>query len=184
VLYLFGAFLVLTGIKLFRAGTASMDLEKNPALNWVRRHMPTTHHYDGQNFFTLENGRRVATPLLLALVAVEVTDLVFAVDSIPAIFAITQDPFLVYTSNIFAILGLRSLYFVLEGVVQRFAYLKYGLALVLVFVGGKMLAADFFKVPPAASLAVIVALLGGSLAFSVLRRAREKKPDQLPDAAA
>lgn len=125
-----------------------------------------THRYDGQKFWTVENGKRVATPLFLVLLLVEVSDLVFAIDSIPAIFAITKDPFLVYTSNVFAILGLRSMYFLLAGVMHKFTYLKYGLAGVLVFVGAKMMLIDIFKIPTAVSLGVIATLIGGSIAVS------------------
>jgi tellurite resistance protein TerC len=146
-------------------------------LRFVRRLMPVSTEYHGQRFFTRENGRRMATPLLMALVMVEVTDLVFAVDSIPAIFAVTKDPFLVYTSNVMAILGLRSMYFLLAGVVHRFVYLKVGLAMVLVFVGAKMLLADLVHVPVLVSLAVIAGLIGGSIAFSLLRPPRTDDAD-------
>ncbi|HEV3050460.1 MAG TPA: DUF475 domain-containing protein, partial [Longimicrobium sp.] len=125
--------------------------------------------YDGQRFWTIENGRRVATPLFLVLLLVEFTDLVFAIDSIPAIFAITKDPFLVYTSNVMAILGLRSMYFLLAGIVHKFVYLKFGLSLVLVFVGAKMILIDVFKVPTVVSLGVIATVIGGSITLSLLR---------------
>lgn len=167
VIYLFGGILLLTGIKLAVRKDEGFDPAHNPVLKLVRRVMPVSAGYDGQRFFTRENGRRMATPLLLALVMVEVTDLVFAVDSIPAIFAVTRDPFLVYTSNVMAILGLRSMYFLLAGVVHRFVYLKVGLALVLVFVGAKMMLADVLHVPVLASLAVIATLIGGSIAMSL-----------------
>jgi tellurite resistance protein TerC len=168
VIYLFGGILLLTGIKLAVRKDEGFDPEHNPVLKLVRRIIPVSAAYDGQRFFTRQNGRKVATPLLLALVMVEVTDLVFAVDSIPAIFAVTRDPFLVYTSNVMAILGLRSMYFLLAGIVHRFVYLKVGLALVLVFVGAKMMLVDVFKVPTLASLAVIATLIGGSIAASLL----------------
>jgi len=168
VIYLFGGILLLTGIKLAVRRDEGFDPAHNPVLRLVRRIVPVSAAYDGQRFFTRENGRRMATPLLLALVMVEVTDLVFAVDSIPAIFAVTRDPFLVYTSNVMAILGLRSMYFLLAGVVHRFVYLKAGLALVLVFVGAKMMLADVFHVPVLVSLAVIATLIGGSIAMSLL----------------
>jgi tellurite resistance protein TerC len=174
VIYLFGGILLLTGIKLALRKSEGFDPGHNPVLKLVRRVMPVSERYDGQRFFTRLNGRRIATPLLLALVMVEVTDLVFAVDSIPAIFAVTKDPFLVYTSNVMAILGLRSMYFLLAGVVHRFVYLKTGLALVLVFVGAKMMLAEVFKVPIVASLAVITALIGGSIALSLLRPPRDE----------
>jgi tellurite resistance protein TerC len=143
--------------------------ERNPVLRLAKRLMPVTTGYDGDRFFTMLGGRRAATPLFVALLLVETTDLIFAVDSIPAILAITQDPFIVYTSNVFAILGLRSLYFALAGVVRMFHYLSIGLAGVLVFVGGKMLLVDVVKVPTALSLGVIAAILGVSVVASVLR---------------
>jgi tellurite resistance protein TerC len=169
MIYLFGGILLLTGLKLAFRKDEGFDPAHNPVLRFVRRLIPISGRYDGQRFFTRENGRRMATPLLMALVMVELTDLVFAIDSIPAIFAITKDPFLVYTSNVMAILGLRSMYFLLADVVHRFVYLKVGLAMVLVFVGGKMVLADWVKVPVLASLAVIALLIGGSIAFSLLR---------------
>ena len=151
-------------------GDAPMDPGKNPVTRFARRVLPLTPRYHGQRFWVRDAGRWVATPLFLVLLLVEFTDLVFAIDSIPAIFAVTRDPFIVYTSNVFAILGLRSLYFLLAGVVHRFVYLKYGLALVLVFVGIKMLLVDVYKVPTAASLGVIAAVLTVSIAASLLRR--------------
>ena len=172
VIYLFGGILLLTGIKLAIRKDEGFDPEHNPVLKLVRRLFPVSTAYDGQRFFTRENGRRLATPLLMALVMVEVTDLVFAVDSIPAIFAVTKDPFLVYTSNVMAILGLRSMYFLLAGVVHRFVYLKTGLALVLVFVGAKMMLADVYHMPILLSLGVIATLIGGSVALSLLRPPR------------
>jgi tellurite resistance protein TerC len=178
VIYLFGGILLLTGVKLAVRKDEGFDPAQNPALKLVRRLVPVSQAYDGQRFFTRENGRRMATPLLLALVMVEVTDLVFAVDSIPAIFAVTKDPFLVYTSNVMAILGLRSMYFLLAGVVHRFVYLKTGLAAVLVFVGAKMMLADVVKVPVIASLAVIATLIGGSIALSLLRPPAENPRDR------
>jgi tellurite resistance protein TerC len=134
--------------------------------------MPVSDKYDGQNFFTRIDGKRVATPLFLALLVVEATDVVFAVDSIPAIFAITKDPFIVFTSNIFAILGLRSLYFLLAGVVDKFRYLKLGLSFVLVFVGLKMLLVDYYKVPVGLSLGIIAGILGGSVIASLIANRR------------
>jgi tellurite resistance protein TerC len=173
VIYLFGGILLVTGIKLALRRDDGFDPAENRVLRWIRRVLPVSHGYHGQRFFTRENGRKLATPLLLALVMVEVTDLVFAVDSIPAIFAVTRDPFLVYTSNVLAILGLRSMYFLLAGVVHRFVYLKTGLALVLVFVGAKMVLADVVKLPILVSLAVVAALIGGAIAFSLLRPPRD-----------
>ena len=166
VLYVFGAFLVLTGIKMLVLGGASFDPGTNPVFRWIRRHLPATEDYRGPAFTVVENGKRLATPLLLALLAVELTDVIFAVDSVPAIFAVTSDPFIVFTSNIFAILGLRSLYFLLAGVMDRFHLLKVGLSLVLIFVGLKMLAADLFQVPPFWSLGVIALMVGGSVLAS------------------
>ena len=173
LIYVFGAFLILTGVKLFRQRGQEQNLEDSAALRWARKLVPSTERFDGERFFTRENGKRVATPLFLALLLVEFTDVVFAIDSIPAIFAVTRDPFIVFTSNIFAILGLRSLFFVLADMVTRFAYLKVGLAAVLVFVGAKMSLVDVYKVPPLASLVVIAVLLGGSIWFSLAKsRAR------------
>jgi tellurite resistance protein TerC len=171
VIYVFGALLVVTGIKMARRVEGEADVGRNPVLRLARRVLPLTDRYDGQRFWTRVNGRLVATPLFLVLLLVETTDLIFAVDSIPAIFAVTSDPFLVYTSNVFAILGLRSLYFLLAGVVHRFAYLKYGLAAILVFVGGKMLATDLYKVPVGVSLGVIAAILAASIVVSLRRSA-------------
>jgi tellurite resistance protein TerC len=139
VIYLFGAFLVVTGVKMFSQEETEIQPEENPVVKLVTRFIPITRHYEGEKFFTVENGRRTGTLLLLVLVIVEVTDLVFAVDSIPAIFGITTDTFIIYTSNVFAIMGLRSLYFLLAGVVEKFHYLKLGLAIVLTFIGVKML---------------------------------------------
>jgi len=169
VIYVFGGFLILTGIRLFLQRDTEPDPEKSWAMRAVRHLLPTTPKFDGQRFFTVENGRRVATPLFLALMLVEVTDVIFAVDSIPAIFAVTTDPFIVFTSNIFAILGLRSLFFLLAGLVERFAYLKIGLAVVLVVVGIKMTVVDFVKVPPVVSLVIILTILGTSIIASWLR---------------
>jgi TerC family integral membrane protein len=155
VLYLFGAFLVFTGVKMLMAAEAEPDLGNNAVLNWIKRHIRMTPDYRGEKFWVRENGMRVFTPLFLVLVMIELSDLVFAVDSIPAIFAITTDPFVVFTSNIFAILGLRAMYFMLAGMAERLHLLKYGLAMVLVFVGVKMLAADFYKIPVGLSLGIV-----------------------------
>ena len=168
IVYVFGALLIFTGFRLLRASDRPHP-DRNPVIRLARRVMPvTTDHRDGA-FLVREAGRRAATPLLLALIAVETTDIIFAVDSIPAIFAVTRDPFIVYTSNIFAILGLRALYFLLAGVVERFHLLKVGLSLVLVFVGVKMLASDVLVVPTGFSLATVAVLIGGSILVSVLR---------------
>jgi tellurite resistance protein TerC len=168
VLYVFGAMLVFTGVRMAFKQDEDFDAEQNPVVRFVRRFVPMTAGYRGPHFFTLENGRRIATPLLLVLVLVEFTDLMFAIDSIPAIFAVTTEPFIVFTSNIFAILGLRSLYFLLAAVVHRFHLLKYGLAVILVFVGMKMLIEPWVHVPILASLGVIVAVLGGSIVASLV----------------
>jgi tellurite resistance protein TerC len=166
ILYVFGAFLVVTGIKMALRQDEEFDAEKNVVMRTARRFLRITNNYDGQRFFTRENGLLVATPLFLVLLLVEFTDLVFAVDSIPAIFAVTTDPFLVYTSNVFAILGLRSMYFLLAGIVEKFVYLKYGLAAILTFVGVKMLIAHWVHVPVTLSLGFIVVTLAGTLAAS------------------
>ena len=170
VIYLFGGFLVFTGIKLLMQRADEIQPERNPLLRLFRRLIPCVGDYRGGHFTVVENGRRYATPLLLVLVVIETTDIVFAVDSIPAIFAVTKDPFIVYTSNIFAILGLRSLYFAIAGIMGKFHHLKVGLALVLVFFGVKMLLSGFYNFPILASLGVIVALLAGSVVASLLRR--------------
>jgi len=169
VIYIFGAFLVFTGVKLLLQRGEEVHPERNPLFRLFRRLVPSVSDYREGAFTVVEGGKRYATPLLLVLVAIEITDLVFAVDSIPAIFAITNDPFIVFTSNIFAILGLRALYFALAGVMQKFHYLKVGLSLVLVFVGAKMLLAGVYKIPIWASLGIIVGLLGGSIVASLLR---------------
>ena len=173
VLYLFGAFLLVTGIRMAWFTGHSPDLEKNPVLRWMRSHMKITPQLEGERFFVLRDGVRYATPLLLVLVLVELSDVVFAVDSIPAIFAITTDPFIVLTSNVFAILGLRAMYFLLAGMADRFPLLKYGLAAVLVFIGAKMMLMDLFKIPVWLSLAVVATLIGGSVWLSLRRTAHE-----------
>ena len=168
VVYLFGAFLVITGIKMALAPDRGLEPERNPVVRLVRRLMPVTGTYHGQSFFVRQNGVRMATPLFLVLALVEATDLVFAVDSIPAIFAITTDPFIVYTSNVFAILGLRSLYFLLGGAMEKFRYLKLGLAGILVFVGAKMTLVDVYEMPVLVSLAVIASILTLAITASLL----------------
>lgn len=159
IIYIFGAFLVYTGIKLIFEKEKEVHPEKNPVLKLVRRIMPITPDYDGQKFFVRRNGKLFATPLLIVLLVVETTDVVFAVDSIPAILAITTDTFIVYTSNVFAILGLRALYFALAGLMVMFRYLHYGLGAILAFVGIKMLIADFYKLPIGVALGVIAGIL-------------------------
>jgi tellurite resistance protein TerC len=167
VLYVFGAFLVLTGLKMWWAAGQEPDLESNPALKLLRRLMPVSKSFDGEKFFTVENGKRIATPLLLVIALVGLTDVIFAVDSIPAIFAITTDPFIVLTSNIFAILGLRAMYFLLAAVATKFHLLSYGLAVILVFIGTKMLLIDVFKIPVLVSLGVVVSILAVTMLWSV-----------------
>jgi len=168
IMYLFGAFLVVTGIKMLIFADKESDLNDNPLLKFLRKHMRISNEYDGEKFFTMHNGVRYFTPLMLVLILIEVTDLIFAVDSIPAIFAITTDPFIVFTSNMFAIMGLRALYFLLADVADRFHYLKYGLALVLVFVGGKMLLAYWFHIPVMISLLVVGLILLASVLISLV----------------
>ena len=182
IVYVFGAFLVYTGLKMALQREAEIDPEHNPVLRLVRRVLPVTPTFQGQKFFVRQaegpglDPRLYATPLFVVLVLVETTDVVFAVDSIPAIFGVTRDPFLVYTSNVFAILGLRSLFFLLSGVITKFHYLRYGLSAVLAFVGIKMLASGVLHVPVGVSLGVIATLLGGSVVASIV------KP-QAPDVA-
>ena len=167
VLYIFGAFLILTGIKMWWAAGKEPDLNDNPALKLLRKILPVSKDYDGEKFFTIENGKRIATPLLMVICLVALTDVIFAVDSIPAIFAITNDPFIVLTSNVFAILGLRAMYFLLAAVANKFHLLNYGLAIVLVFIGTKMMIVDFYKIPVAVSLGVVVTVLALTMWLSV-----------------
>lgn len=167
ILYLFGAFLVFTGVKMWWATGQEPDLEANPALKFVRRHMRISPDYDGERFFTVRDGVRMATPLFVVIILIGVVDVVFAVDSIPAIFAITRDPFIVLTSNVFAILGLRAMYFLLANMHERFHLLSYGLAIVLVFIGTKMLLIDLYKIPVAISLGVTVSVLATSMVLSL-----------------
>jgi tellurite resistance protein TerC len=202
VIYIFGAFLVVTGIRMAFHREREIEPEANPVIRLVRRLVPITSRYHGQKFFVREpageggtgpraagGGRRatrlVATPLFVVLVFIETTDLLFAVDSIPAIFAITEDPFIVYTSNVFAILGLRALYFLLAGVIDRFHFLQVGLSAVLVFVGAKMLLADLVPIPIGISLGVVALVLGVSVGASLLwpklPDPEESKPDETPD---
>jgi len=173
VVYLFGAFLILTGIKMVVKREEEIHPERNPVVRWFKRLMKVTPDYRRDKFFVFENGRRHATPLFVVLLLVEVSDLIFAVDSIPAIFAVTTDPFIVYTSNVFAILGLRSLYFALAGVMDKFHYLKIGLGAVLAFVGVKMLLAHTsYKIDTLVSLGVVAGILAVSVVASLLRPAR------------
>jgi tellurite resistance protein TerC len=169
IIYVFGAFLVYTGIKMFRQEDTEIEPENNPVVKLVTRYVPIVRHYDDEKFFTVANGKRTGTLLLLVLVIVEITDLIFAVDSIPAIFAITLNTFIVYTSNVFAILGLRSMYFLLAGVVEKFHYLKMGLAIVLTFIGAKMLVvAAGIHIPIGISLGVVGVVLVSAVAASLL----------------
>lgn len=167
ILYLFGVFLVITGIKMAWTKEQEPDLEKNPFVRWIRNHYPMTEKLEGEHFFVVRKGVRMATPLLLALVLVEISDVVFAVDSIPAIFAITTDPFIVLTSNLFAILGLRAMYFLLADIGDRFELLKYGLAAILVFIGIKMLIVEWYKIPVVFSLVLVASILAVSMAASL-----------------
>jgi TerC family integral membrane protein len=168
IVYVFGAFLVYSGIKLFRQGEAEIHPEKNPVLRLFRRWVPVTKDYEGDKFFVRRTGL-FATPLLVVLVVVETTDLLFAVDSIPAILAITRDAFIVYTSNVFAILGLRSMYFALAGMMEMFRYLHYGLSVVLMFVGTKMMLSHYYEIPTAVALGAVAGILLLSVVVSVLR---------------
>ena len=167
ILYLFGAFLILTGVKMWWAAGEEPSLDGNPALRLLRRVMPVSHNYDGEKFWTVENGTRIATPLLMVICLVALTDVIFAEDSIPAIFAITSDPFIVLTSNVFAILGLRAMYFLLAAVANKFHLLNYGLALILVFIGTKMCLIDVFKIPVSVSLGVVIAILAVTMWLSL-----------------
>jgi tellurite resistance protein TerC len=170
--YLFGGFLIITGVKMLRQRHREPDPARNKVVRLLGRLMPMTDGYRGQRLLVREGGRWLATPLLVVLLVVETTDVLFAVDSIPAIFAVTTDPFLVFTSNAFAILGLRALYFLLAGVIDRFVHLKAGLASVLVFVGAKLMASEIYHVPVWLSLGVIAVLIGGSMATSLLSTRR------------
>jgi len=184
ILYVFGAFLVFTGIKMWWAAGQEPDLEANPALRWIRRHLKIAPDFDGERFFTQIDGVRMATPLLVVIALIGVVDVIFAVDSIPAIFAITTDPFIVLTSNVFAILGLRALYFLLAGMHERFHLLSYGLAIVLVFIGAKMLLLDLYKIPVAWSLAFTVAVLAATMLLSLKIPARpDRRAGAYPFAA-
>jgi tellurite resistance protein TerC len=186
VLYVFGAFLVWTGYRMARQDERAIEPEANPVIRLVRRLVPVTGIYHGPSFFIREpagirgRARRLATPLFVVLVLVETTDLIFAVDSIPAVFAVTRDPFLVYSSNVFAILGLRALYFLLSGIIDKFRYLKFGLSVVLIFVGAKMLLADVYKVPTGLSLGIIALVIGASVVASLLFPARPESPPPAP----
>jgi tellurite resistance protein TerC len=174
IVYVFGGLLVVTGIRMLMQKQQAVDLERNPVARLARKFLPFSDSYDGSRFFTRVRGKLLATPLLLVLLVMEWSDLVFAIDSIPAIFAVTRDPFLVYSSNIFAILGLRALFFVLAGMLDKFVYLKPGVAFILVFVGSKMTLSGWIQVPTALSLAVIVSTLAIAVVLSLRRTAREE----------
>lgn len=159
IIYLFGAFLIFTGYKMFKKSAEDMHPEENALVRWFIKRGKVTNEFHGKKFFVNINGKKLATPLFLCLLSIEFTDLIFAVDSIPAIFAITKDPFIVYTSNVFAIMGLRSLYFALEGIITKFPYLRFGLAIILIFIGCKMLLVDVYKIPVIASLGFIAVVI-------------------------
>ena len=182
VVYVFGGFLIYSGIKLFRQGEAEIHPENNPVLRLFRRWVPVTKDYEGDKFFVRRTGF-LATPLLVVLVVVETTDLLFAVDSIPAILAITRDAFIVYTSNVFAILGLSSMYFALAGMMEMFRYLHYGLSIVLMFVGGKMLVSHYYEVPTVIALGAVAGILLLSVVASLLRPKPEPPDCHSPSAS-
>lgn len=173
ILYVFGAFLIVTGIKMLIFAEAEPDLEQNPLLRWLRGHLRITANFHGERFFVRENGLLWATPMFLVLLLIEASDVIFAVDSIPAIFAVTTDPFIVFTSNIFAIMGLRALYFLLADMADRFHLLKYGLALVLIFIGGKMLLMPWFHIPIQWSLSVVGLIILLSVIMSLMATRKE-----------
>jgi len=172
-IYIFGAFLVFTGFKVLRQGSSEVSPERNPVVRLFQRFVPMSSGYERESFFTIQKGKLLATPLALVLVTVEATDVVFALDSIPAIFGVTRDPFIVYTSNVCAILGLRSLYFLLAAVINRFAYLGTGLGIVLIFIGAKMLFSGFFEIPIGLSLMVVAMILAGAVVISLIHPPRK-----------
>jgi TerC family integral membrane protein len=178
VVYIFGAFLVYTGYKMWGGKETEIHPEKNPVLQLVRRTFPVTKDYEGDRFMVLKDGRRYLTPLFVVLLVVESTDVLFAADSIPAILAITHDPFIVYTSNVFAILGLRSIFFALAGLMEMFRYLHYGLSAILVFVGAKMILSGFFHIPVEIALGTVAVILGASVIASIVARKREPQPEE------
>jgi tellurite resistance protein TerC len=181
MIYVFGGFLVVTGIRMFFSQDEEVHPERNPVLKFIRRFLPMSKDYDEGKFFTVENGKRLATPMLAVLCVVETTDIVFAVDSIPAILAITQDRFIVFTSNAFAILGLRALYFLLAGIMDRFIYLKAGLAIVLTYVGVKMLSESFFEIPTLVSLGIIAVTITISIVWSLRSTSSEAQAARASD---
>jgi tellurite resistance protein TerC len=167
ILYLFGAFLVFTGIKMLRSANEEPDLEANPVLRWIQNHLPLTRRFEGSALRLMDNGKLRYTPLFVVMVLIAVTDVIFAVDSIPAIFAVTEDPFIVLTSNVFAVLGLRAMFFMLEGAAARFHLLSYGLAATLLFIGAKMLLAGVWKIPIGIALALVALMIGASMVASL-----------------
>lgn len=167
ILYLFGLFLIVTGVKMLLAANQEPDLEANPMLRWMRNHLPLTKEFRGSALSVLDGGKRLYTPLFVVMILIAVTDVIFAVDSIPAIFAVTEDPFVVLTSNVFAVLGLRAMFFLLAGAAERFHLLSYGLAAVLLFIGTKMLIADLYKIPIGIALGVVALLIGASIVASL-----------------
>lgn len=169
IIYVFGAFLVFTGFKMAMQNDDHIDPEKNIVIRLYRKFFPVSNEYDNGKFFTIKNGKKFATPLFVVLIATEFTDLVFAFDSIPAIFAVTNDPFIIYTSNVFAILGLRAMYFALAGVIDKFHYLKIGLSMILIFIGFKMLIVEIYKIPIGYSLGFIALILTASVVLSILK---------------
>ena len=173
ILYIFGAFLLFSGIKMFKAGEDSGDIENNFIIKFLRRNFKITNDYHGEKFFVKIDGKTWITPLFVVLIFIEFTDLIFAVDSIPAIFAVTTDPFIVYTSNIFAILGLRALYFILVDMADRFELLKYGLAIILMFIGVKLLIMEFFKIPILLSLGFVIGVLAISIIASIKKTSKK-----------
>lgn len=177
ILYVFGLFLLLTGLKMLWAAGKEPDLDRNPVLRWLTSHVPMTRDYAGSRLWVREKGVRLYTPLFIVVVMVGITDVIFAVDSIPAIFAITSDPFIVLTSNVFAVLGLRAMFFLLAGLADRFHLLPYGLAIVLMFIGAKMLLIDLYKIPITVSLGVVAAIIGSTVVLSLLRPAPGKKAE-------
>ncbi|PRH81881.1 TerC family protein [Arenimonas caeni] len=183
ILYIFGVFLLVTGAKMLWAAGQEPDMDKNPVLRWITGHLPLVRRYHGEALWLGKGKRRKYTPLFIVLVMIAVTDVIFAVDSIPAIFAITTDPFIVLTSNVFAVLGLRALYFLLAGAAEKFHLLAYGLALVLIFIGAKMLLVDIYKIPVSISLGVVAATIATSMILSLWIKPRQPK-DVMPGASA
>jgi tellurite resistance protein TerC len=183
ILYVFGGFLVFTGLKLLRSGDDHIEPSRNPVLRLLRRFMAVTPDYHGRHFFVRLDGHWLATPLVPVFIVIGTTDIIFAVDSIPAIFGITRDPFIVYTSNVFAVLGLRGLFFLLAGIMKLFRFLKFGISSVLVFVGIKMLVVDYYKIPAGVSLIVVAVILGASVLTSLLLPAPEAPAETIPTGA-